>query len=432
MATVKFLLQKKGEKAPIYLRFSVNRKNVFKRKTGFFVNSDRWSTKTNLPTSQNTPENKRLKITLEKLATYINEQYNHDYADGKTIDGAWLQQKINAFNGQSNEDLHRLTNYIQHYIETSDIRQNAKGGIGLSRSRKNDFKALLRIVKEFEGKAPTKIKNVNIAYRNKFLRWLLDTKHYSKGYAGRIISNLKTVCTDAELNEIPTHAQLKKVSGFKVKNETVIYLTPEELKQIEETYITAPYLANAKKWLLFGCNIGQRGGDLLDITEHNFVTRNGYRYIELTQKKTGKSVAIPVSKRTKEILKNGLPYKISLQKFNDYIKEVCRLAGIDAPTTGQLIDPETKRYKVGEYPKYKLVSSHICRRSFASNNFGNDIPTSILMRITGHSSEKMFYSYIGKTSFDFAQQMAEYLLKQEKEEEQRAQMTILPGKASNQ
>ena len=43
MATIKFLLQSKSEIANIYIRFSVDRKTVLKRKTGFTINQKYWS-----------------------------------------------------------------------------------------------------------------------------------------------------------------------------------------------------------------------------------------------------------------------------------------------------------------------------------------------------------------------------------------------------
>ena len=45
-------------------------------------------------------------------------------------------------------------------------------------------------------------------------------------------------------------------------------------------------------------------------------------------------------------------------------------------------------------PKYEFVTSHIMRRSFASNYYGK-IETPLLMNITGHSKESTFLTYIG-------------------------------------
>jgi hypothetical protein len=47
-------------------------------------------------------------------------------------------------------------------------------------------------------------------------------------------------------------------------------------------------------------------------------------------------------------------------KFNLYFKELCFLAGMSELVEGALINPETKRKEEGVFPKYKLVSSHIC------------------------------------------------------------------------
>ena len=56
MATIKFLLQSKSDNAPIYLRLSVNRDLVIKRKTGLFINPINWSLEKALP-NNNTLEN---------------------------------------------------------------------------------------------------------------------------------------------------------------------------------------------------------------------------------------------------------------------------------------------------------------------------------------------------------------------------------------
>jgi len=54
----------------------------------------------------------------------------------------------------------------------------------------------------------------------------------------------------------------------------------------------------------------------------------------------------------------------------------------------------TLKYKIVNAPKYAFVTSHIMRRSFASNYYGK-IETPLLMNINGHSKESIFLSYIG-------------------------------------
>ncbi|MCP9198806.1 phage integrase SAM-like domain-containing protein [Gramella sp. GC03-9] len=434
MATIKFLLQGNTDPRQIYLRLSLSRGNTPKRKTGLSISSDNWSKKTGLPKT-NTAGNKKLKKDLNKLKEFVLEQYDKDYPDGVIIDSKWLKKKINEKFKQSDEEeknLNIVTAYIDEFLTIAKFKTNSKGGVGLSKSRINDYKSLKRIITEYEIYTGENllIKNINIPFKNKFMKWMIEIRGYSKGYTGRMLGNLKTICRDAEINDVEVHKQLIKVSGFKVKNEYVIYLTPQELKKIKNKTFNHSYLENAKKWLLLGCGIGQRGNDILNITDKNFVVRNGLKVIELEQQKTGKNVTIPVLPEVEDIIKDGLPHKISLQRFNDYIKEVCKIAEINEVVTGQKIDPDTKRKKVDEYKKWELVTSHICRRSFATNQYGI-LPTPLIMQITAHSTEKQFYGYIGKNSFDYAQQIADFYAKQQHLKDPKMNVVHNEKKAAN-
>ncbi|MEL4306734.1 tyrosine-type recombinase/integrase [Joostella sp. CR20] len=431
MATIKFLLQSNSQTSSIYARLSISRGKSPKKKTGLIIDSKDWSTSTGFPKT-NSPENKNLKSTLQKLETHIIDFFNDDFANGVLINTHWLEKTISRYfkQDENGNDLNNVVDYIEHYISLASLKRNAKGGVGLSKSRVNDFNSLKSIIEKFQGKEIIQIKNIDIKFRDKFLNWMIQENDYAKGYAGRMLGNLKTICLDAEMNGIETSKQLKKVTGFKVKNENVIYLTPAELQQVENVDINSDSLKNVRKWLLLGCNIGQRGGDLLNLTESNFVFRNGLEVIELEQQKTGKTVTIPVLPKTKEILNEGMPYKISLQKFNDYIKILCKEAEINTLTKGKKINPETNRNEVGIFEKWELITSHVCRRSFATNLYG-ELPTPLIMQITAHSTEKTFMGYIGKSSYDYAQQIADFYTKQAVKEKKEPQLNVIKNVSNN-
>ena len=59
---------------------------------------------------------------------------------------------------------------------------------------------------------------------------------------------------------------------------------------------------------------------------------------------------------------------------------------------------------VGEYPKHELVSSHICRRTFATLLYGK-IDTLTIMKITGHQTEKQFLAYVKITPKEYAEKL---------------------------
>ena len=408
MASIKFLIQSKTKTAPIYLRLSINRQQVYKRKTGLFINPNNWSKDKGLP-KQTTASNKNLSTELSELQNKILKQLNEANTKGEVITGDWLQYQIDLHFERiaENKKSEFVLDIIQNIIDNAHLRRNSKGGMGLSKTRKNSFETLKTCFEKFQDKNRYKIKDINTSLSNDFLRYLLNEGNYAESTATKRIADLKTVCFEAESEGIKINPQLRKIKSVKIDNDFVIYLTPEELEKIKKADIKSPALENARKWLLLGCSIGQRGGDLLNLNESNFVTRNGYDVIELKQQKTAKNITIPVSPITKEIIETGLPYKISMQRFNEYIKEVCKIAEINEKIEGKIMDKKTKRKKLGFYPKHQLITSHICRRSYASNNYGS-ISTTLLMQVTGHSTERTFLNYIGKNSLDFAQQIADF------------------------
>ncbi len=94
MATLKFLVQSIGKNKNIYIRLSIDRNNVFKRKTNFAINSADWNHKSGFPYTR-TESLKNLKTDLGKLKTNIEERYNKSVSKGAFISGQWLQDQIN-------------------------------------------------------------------------------------------------------------------------------------------------------------------------------------------------------------------------------------------------------------------------------------------------------------------------------------------------
>jgi integrase len=418
MATIKFLLQSKRDTASIYIRFSIDRKNVYKRKTNYVVNPSNWSAKKGMPKSDD-EESKNLKTDLEKLSTSIGERYNKAIKNGITVNGDWLTQQINEIQNRKTDeelDLSILVNYFQFFIDNLQNKRDNEKGVTLSTVQK--YTTIKNKILDFQNhkKKVFFIKDVDLLFRNEFIKYLKEVDKLSENTIGRYITFLRTVLLNALENEQETSKQLSKIKGYKTKVEKV-YLTFEEIEKINQETFTREALNNAKDWLIIGCYIGQRVSDFLKLTKDNIKIRNGVELIELTQKKTGKIVSIPLHDEVKTILdkRNGeFPTQISAVKFNLHIKDICKLSGINQIVEGGKIDEIEKdinRKVYGKYPKWELITSHVCRRSFATNFYG-DIPTALLISVTGHSTEKQFLEYIGKNPTDYATQLADYWSKQ--------------------
>ncbi len=434
MATIKFLLQSKKDLAPIYLRLSIDRNNVYKRKTGFHVRQEDWSDKNSMPVNGGNDEEQKkrrnnLKSNLEKLSTKIDDKLNEANKSGIEINGNWLQEQIDIINGkQQKTDVDRLVNYIQVYIDNLPFKEFPNGKRGVSHGTIQKYTTLKHKIEDYQKfkKKTFYVKDVNVKFRNDLLKYFTEVDKLNSNSAGRYIRFLKTVCLDANLNGYEVHPQLKQIKGFTEK-ASKIYLSFDELEIIEKKTFEREALENARDWLIIGCYIGQRVSDLLTLTKTNIVKRDNLELIELTQVKTGKPVSIPMAWKVREILdkRNGeFPTKLSAQKFNKHIKDLCEIAGINEHTEGAKLDEESGRKLKGVYPKHELVTSHVCRRSFATNFYG-EMPTALLISITAHSTEKQFLEYIGKSQNDYATQIAEYfeILKQKLKKEPR--MNIL-------
>jgi integrase len=144
-----------------------------------------------------------------------------------------------------------------------------------------------------------------------------------------------------------------------------------------------------------GVFTAQRVSDYNNIARENIVAgADGELVIKLRQRKTGVWVSIPVKEELRVILeKYGycLP-RVSEKYLNRCIKEIARLAGIDAPvtvekTSGGVVSFETR-------PKYELIQSHTARRTAATLMYLAGMDVFNICLVTGHSSVAMLKKYI--------------------------------------
>lgn len=96
----------------------------------------------------------------------------------------------------------------------------------------------------------------------------------------------------------------------------------------------------------------------------------------------------------KEILATGfdITIPISVQKLNDHIKEICKIAEIDTPV--QIARHAGGKRIIEVVPKWQLVSNHTARRSGLTNMVKAGVPISSVMKISTHTTVKSFFIYL--------------------------------------
>lgn len=408
MATISLLLQSSNDPATIYIRLRDGRHTDVKARTNLNISPKNWDKKRQGPSKKllKDIEFANLDTDLVNLKNQLLVHYNN--SKGKTsINSTWLKDFINP-QKKASKFSDRLVEYIDTYIA---YKKHDVTSATVAKCRV--IKQLLIRYENYIG-SKLYIKDINNDFKLNFEDYCRGQK-YSDNTIAKNLRYIKTYCRDARNNGLQAHPQLDGIKTKYYKTEH-IHLTKEEIKKIEniDSSDLTESLINARDWLLISCYSGQRISDFMrfnrSMIRHEKINGQNKPLLEFTQKKTGKLMTIPIAKEIIGILKknnNEFPRRISDQRYNEYIKKVCKKAGIDEVAAGNVYNPKTKTYQRKRCPKWQLVTSHIGRRSFATNNYGA-IPTTFLMYMTGHSTEKMFLTYIGKSNKDIALELTKY------------------------
>lgn len=234
---------------------------------------------------------------------------------------------------------------------------------------------------------------------------------YTRNYIGSMIQKLKTIISSAYDNGNHKNSDFTKPYFSKLTEEiNHPYLNNEELEKIYKLELKDDYLNNVKDIFLIACNTGLRVGDLTTFLKTPILTKLKEKdCIYLKQQKTGNEVYIPLNKMIQNILKkreNKFPPYIHPNKLNKAVKRILKRAKINENFTRVRTVKGIKESEVK--PKYKYISMHTARRSFCTNAFNAGMPPHLIMIISGHKSEKVFYNYIKATVKEKAIQVSEH------------------------
>ena len=228
---------------------------------------------------------------------------------------------------------------------------------------------------------------------------------------GLAFSSIKTVCSQlrSALAWGARHQAKISMSYDVIKLPSYchqqIALTPDEVSHIYHfdlsTVKRRPQhirkLERVRDMFVLSCNLGQRFSDIIRIDKSCF-DRNIFTIL---QQKTGTYVKVDIDRMsidratTYKILEKydyKSPLTTDISCYDKYLKELLQYVGFD-----EMIKRETKIngfIEVTYTPKWKLISSHTARRTFATVNVIRGYRQSEIRRATGHRSESSFEKYI--------------------------------------
>jgi integrase len=369
MANSKFYLKEinNTKKTPIRLHFHYDNK-VFKYPTKLSIEPHKWCDKTHRVKKQVT-HCIELNRQIQNIEDNIIDIFQNMKLNGHTVSNPILKQRLNIkLNRVDREDFFE---YIDLYIYQKKE---------LKASTKQDYKQTQRTIRQFEASTGylVSFETINLNFYNRFKDYMLNGLNHSINTFGKRIKMIKSIMNYATEMGINKNLEYQKKS-FKVLSEKVsrIYLSTDEVNILYHLELNET-LSKTRDVFVLMCYLGIRFSDYKRITKNNIHNE----YLDIVMEKTNEPVSIPLHPHALEIIKRwnyNLP-SISNPKLNKNIKKICKQAHIDEIIKGT--------------PKYKLVTCHTARRSFATNGYLSDVLVRDLMRITGHKKETTFLNYV--------------------------------------
>jgi hypothetical protein len=251
--------------------------------------------------------------------------------------------------------------------------------------------------------------NINLDFFDRYLRFLREEEKLKPNSISRDIGVLKTVMNAAVEFGYTTNLQFRhRQFNLPAEETAAVLLTEKEISRLHRYDCSGnKRLEPVRDLFVYGCFVSVHGAsrerpagkpqvpgtsDPGHNINKNLIIKevDGRRFIHLPVS-SGKPVVLPCHPLVDEILAkyggspSNLPKRPSNQKFNDYIKEVCRLAGL------------TEKGRLSSSPDLELwacISSRTAHLSMAAHYYRAGIPVHDLLRVTGHVSERAFLKYI--------------------------------------
>ncbi len=402
MGNIKYVLNKgKGKKTnrPILISYHFNGQRLFYYPGLWIAEGDFNKDSKETPAKSDCIDSIYINNRLKLIRNYIGEIENETLARREVLTPdvlrAELDKRLKA-KPLKPEARVTLMQYFDLFIEDTKTRTNAQTGRKLSKAMPIKYTNIKNLFNDFctyEGRGYD-FNDINETFHKRFIAYMLNEKDYSVNTYGRALKFVKTLLIAATKAGINSNNYYLNITGTQEASES-IYLNETELQAIYKLDLsTRPHLDRVRDLFIIGCNTGLRFSDYTTIKPDDI---QGERLRIVTQK-TNSKVVIPLMPDAKAILQKynfQLPKAISNQKFNKYLKDIAEAAGLKETVITHITkggeSTETKQFK------YELVTSHVARRSFATNYYKMGVDTLQIMAITGHKTEKEFLKYIKVT-----------------------------------
>ena len=231
--------------------------------------------------------------------------------------------------------------------------------------------------------------------------YLINDKHHINTVVAKLIREVRGFLNWATARGYNKNESYKRVKvnldGTNQDNRGAMFsLSFDEFVHLYTMDIALPHLDRVRDVFCFCCVTGMRYSDVKNLKWTNIEGD----CIVYTSIKTTTTSVIPLNQFSAGIIKKYEPTKeisefvlpvVSNQKYNDYLKDLGKLAGLDGPIT-KTDYRGAKRVETTK-KKWELLTSHVARKTFVTICIDLGIPGDIVRSIIGHKDPAMIARY---------------------------------------
>ncbi len=378
--------------------------------TSLAIHPAEWNFKTQRPIEkERRPDLWAIRRQLDDLDAYCRAIYIENGYGRITVKE--LKEQLDLKSGRTEPEKEKSPLTFFEFVdrELADMQSQ-----GMKRSSFQPYKLHTDILRDFaREEGGFLFEDVDWNLRLRLIDWLAK-RGVQVSYGNKTLSILRQFMERARRKKLHTNTKYQG-SGWlitqKKASSTPVVLNMEELQTLAELNLTG-YLKKVRDLFLIGAGTGQRFSDYSRYTPaHFYRTIKGIPILSVIAQKTDIPAKIPLN-----IFPWLLPIleayeytspDLSMQKLNEGLKILGEKAGFDEQVLvveqfmGRKARVE-KRY----VPKCELISSHTCRRSFATNFYKMGYTLAQIMPMTGHTTESQLRSYIGIDAEENAERIA--------------------------
>jgi integrase len=229
-------------------------------------------------------------------------------------------------------------------------------------------------------------KDFKIRLANEYFEFL--SGKFSHNYSVRNVELCRAVLDFGVSQEIIRYNPLGSFRIKKTMPGKPVYITQDELKQLEEYKPTSSMRDKARRMFIFQCHTGMDFGDLTSVTADHIIMHRSREYIIKKRLKTGIEAFIPLTSLAKELLMmSGKMSLLSSVKYNAALKDIFNDLEID-----------------------KRITSHIGRKTYAMIKLNFEgYPIEAVSKMIGHKSIKTTEMYYAQVEIDLVHRELERL-----------------------